>query len=137
MATIITLRLGIYRFALLGLIIICGVVFNSCFLLDDSGEILYSKDIYTIRKKNLFSYYKASPDLFVATDKGEIKINLNAFGKINIAQEKITHIDIRQITPDSVDIYCSTNDTTVAMKEEIFHINIKKAVDSILLQQHR
>ncbi len=137
MATIITLRLAIYRFALLVLIFICGVVFNSCFLLDNSGEILYSKDIYTIRKKNLFSYYKASPDLFVATDKGEIKINLNAFGKINIAQEKITHIDIRQITQDSVDIYCSTNDTKVAMKEEVFHVNIKKAVDSILQQQHR
>lgn len=137
MATIITLRLTIYRFALLVLTIICGLMFNSCFLLDDSGEILYTKDIYTIRKKNLFSYYKASPDLFVATDKGEIKINLNAFGKINIAQEKITDIEIHQITPDSVDIYCSTNDTTVAMQEEVFHVNIKKAVDSILLQQQR
>lgn len=77
------------------------------------------------------SYYKASPDLFVATEKGEVKINLNGFGNIEIPQEKITGIDIKEINNDSIQIYFTATDTQLLIKNEIIGVNIKYAVDSI------
>ncbi len=105
---------------------------NGCFIFSDKGELLYQQGKYSIRKKNLMSYYQASPDLFVATDKGEVKINLNGFGNREIAQEKITGIALHEITSDSVQIYFTTTDAQAPVKNEVIGVNIKYAVDSIL-----
>lgn len=103
------------------------LIFCSC-----RGDLLYKEGKYSIRKKNIVSYYQASPDLFVNTEKGEVKINLNGFGKCLIAQEKITGITIINITNDSVQIHFTASDSTLQIKEEFIGVNIKYAVDSIL-----
>ena len=61
--------------------IIAGLFFTAIILFSCQGDLLYKDGKYSIRKKNIVSYYQASPDLFVKTDKGEVKINLNGFGK--------------------------------------------------------
>ena len=114
------------------LIITAGLFFTAIVLYSCQGDLLYKDGKYSIRKKNIVSYYQASPDLFVKTDKGEVKINLNGFGKRLIAQEKITGITITNITNDSVQIHFTTNDSTLRVKEEFIGVNIKYAVDSIL-----
>ncbi len=107
-----------------------ALILGSC-----SGDLLYKEGKYSIRKKNIVSYYQASPDLFVKTDKGEVKINLNGFGKRLIAQEKITGITITNITDDSVQIHFTAGDSTLQVKEEFIGVNIKYAVDSILAKK--
>ena len=112
--------------------IIAGLFFTSTVLCSCQGDLLYKDGKYSIRKKNIVSYYQASPDLFVKTDKGEVKINLNGFGKRLIAQEKITGIAITNVTDDSVQIHFTATDSTLQVKEEFIGVNIKYAVDSIL-----
>ncbi len=106
-----------------------GVFLFSC---DNTGKLLYKAGKYSIRKKNIVSYYKASPDLFVDTGSGEVKINLNRFGKRLIPQEKITTITIAQVANDSILIHFSTSDTHIKIKDEFIGVNIKRVVDSIL-----
>ncbi len=113
------------------LVAMLSCIIPGCFIFSSEGELLYTKGKYTIRKKNLMSYYKASPDLFVATEKGEVKINLNGFGNIEIPQEKITGIEIKEINNDSIQIYFTATDTQLLIKNEIIGVNIKYAVDSI------
>lgn len=125
--------LSLWRLRLqLTIILFLAIVSGGCFIFDKEGELLYQKGKYSIRKKNIISYYQASPDLFVATDKGEVKINLNGFGKRQIAQEKITHIELKEINNDSIQIYFSTTDKEAPVKNETISVNIKYAVDSIL-----
>lgn len=112
--------------------IITGLFFLTSVLFSCRGKLLYKEGKYSIRKKNIVSYYQASPDLFVHTDKREVKINLNGFGKRLIAQEKITDVTIRNVTPDSIQIHFTANDSTLKVKEEFIGVNIKYAVDSIL-----
>lgn len=107
------------------------MLLSGCFLFSSKGELLYEKGRYSIRKKNLVSYYQASPDLFVKNDEQEIRINLNAFGKRLIAQEKIDSISITNITIDSLAVYFSTKDTTRPVTEECITFNITKVIDSI------
>ena len=78
------------------------------------------------------SYYNASPDLYVQTDKGEVKINLNGFGNRLIAQEKIATAEIYEIGDDSLQIHFTTNDTSYPFKEEYISFNVRRAADSIL-----
>ena len=112
--------------------ITAGLFFSAIALCSCAGDLLYKQGKYSIRKKNIVSYYQASPDLFVKTDKGEVKINLNGFGKRLIAQEKITGIIITNITNDSIQIHFTASDSTLQVKEEFIGVNIKYAVDSIL-----
>lgn len=112
--------------------IIPGLFFTALFLCSCRGDLLYKEGRYSIRKKNIVSYYQASPDLFVNTDRGEVKINLNGFGKRLIAQEKITAVTITNVTDDSVQIQFTASDTSLQVKEEFIGVNIKYAVDSIL-----
>lgn len=112
--------------------IISTVFFTAIFLCSCQGDLLYKDSKYSIRKKNIVSYYQASPDLFVNTDKGEVKINLNGFGKRLIPQEKIAGITITNITDDSVQIHFTASDTALRIREEFIGVNIKYAVDSIL-----
>ena len=111
---------------------IIAIIFMAGILCSCCGDLLYKKGKYRIRKKNIVSYYQASPDLFVQTVKGKVKINLNGFGKRLIAQEKITGITIKDITEDSVQIHFTASDTTLGVKEEFIGVNIKYALDSIL-----
>jgi len=111
-------------------------ILNGCLLFSSKGELLYEKGRYSIRKKNLVSYYQASPDLFVQTADREIKINLNAFGKRRIPQEKIAGITINEINADSVIIHFTTADTSAFIKEEYISLNITRAIDSIAAQTH-
>lgn len=115
--------------------ITAAIFFSAIFLSSCRGDLLYKKGKYSIRKKNIVSYYQASPDLFVNTDKGEVKINLNSFGKRLIAQEKITGITITNITDDSVQIHFTASDTALRVREEFIGVNIKYAVDSILAKK--
>ena len=115
--------------------IIAGIFFTAIFLWSCRGDVLYKDSKYTIRKKNIVSYYQASPDLFVNTDKGEVKINLNGFSKRLIAQEKITGITISKVTDDSVQIHFTASDTVLRVKEEFIGVNVKYAVDSILAKK--
>lgn len=96
------------------------------------GDLLYKEGKYSIRKKNIVSYYKSSPDLFVETDNGEVKINLNGFGKSLIPQEKITGVTIEKVNNDSVQIHFTASDSSLKVKNEFIGVNIKYAVDSIL-----
>jgi hypothetical protein len=114
-------------FKIIAVFFFTAIILSSC-----RGDLLYKKGKYSIRKKNIVSYYQASPDLFVNNDKGEVKINLNGFGKRLIAQEKITGIIITNITDDSVQIQFTASDTSLQIKEEFIGVNIKYAVDSIL-----
>lgn len=109
---------------------------NGCFLFSNKGELLYQKGKYSIRKKNLVSYYQASPDLFVQTAGREIRINLNAFGKRRIPQEKIDSIVIRETDADAVIIHFITTDSSALVKEEYISLNITKVIDSIIAQTH-
>ena len=113
------------------IVLILAALFAGCFIFNDEGKLLYKKGKYSIRKKTLMSYYQASPDLFVATDKGEVKINLNGFGKREIPQEKITGIEIKEINEDSIQIYFTATDTQLLIKNEAIGVNVKYAVDSI------
>ncbi len=106
-------------------------IFISC-----QGDLLYKEGKYSIRKKNIVSYYKSSPDLFVETNKGEVQINLNGFGKALIPQEKITGVTITNITNDSVQIHFTASDTLLKVRDEFIGVNIKYAVDSILAKQN-
>jgi hypothetical protein len=117
-------------------VIAIATILNGCFLFSSKGELLYENGRYSIRKKNLVSYYQASPDLFVHTADREIKINLNAFGERRIPQEKIAGITINEINADSVMIHFTTADSTALIKEEYISINITKAIDSIAAQTH-
>lgn len=112
--------------------IITSLFFTAIILCSCRGDLLYKEGKYSIRKKNIVSYYQASPDLFVQTDKGEVKINLNGFGNRLIAQEKITGITITNITDDSVQIHFTATDSALQVKEEFIGVNVKYAVDSIL-----
>ena len=105
-----------------------GIFFFGC---DDNGKLLYQAGKYSIRKKNIVSYYQASPDLFVNTGNGEVKINLNPFGKRLIPQEKITGVKITQVTKDSVQIHFTASDAHLNVKDEFIGVNIKHAVDSV------
>lgn len=116
--------------------IITVLFFTATVLCSCCGELLYKEGKYSIRKKNIVSYYQASPDLFVQTDKGEVKISLNGFGKRLITQEKITGISPTNITDDSVQIHFTASDTALRIKEEFIGVNIKYAVDSILATRH-
>ncbi|MBA2250550.1 MAG: hypothetical protein H0W12_10230 [Chitinophagaceae bacterium] len=78
------------------------------------------------------SYYLASPDLFVKTEKGEVKINLNPYGKKRIAQEKIVSVELNEITNDSIQIIFFSNDTSHDFKTQVINLNVKQATDSIL-----
>ena len=95
------------------------------------GELLYSKGKYTIRKKNLMSYYLASPDLFVKTNNGEVKINLNPYSKNKIAQEKITGTEINEINADSIQIHFTSKQPSQGIQSQFIYLNVKQAVDSI------
>ena len=112
--------------------IIVGLYFFTVLICSCRGDLICKKGKYSIRKKNIVSYYQASPDLFVNTEKGEVKINLNGFGKRQIAQEKITGITITDITNDSIQIHFTASDSTLKVKQEFIGVNIKYAVDSIL-----
>lgn len=81
------------------------------------------------------SYYNASPDLFVKTGEREVRINLNGFGKRLIPQEKITHVEINEITKDSLQIVFNASDTSLSYQREIINLNVTYAVDSILKMQ--
>lgn len=107
------------------------LIMPGCFLFEQEGKLILQKGKYTIRQKPLVSYYKASPDLFVATEKGTVKINLNGFGKIIIPQEKITSASIREIGKDTIEIYFSSTDTT-QQNQELIIVPVTYAVDSIL-----
>lgn len=116
-------------------IILCFLLISAagCYIFSNEGKQLYSKGKYTIKKKNLMSYYLASPDLFVKTAKGEVRINLNPYGnKDRMAQEKISSIEIKEITNDSLQIDFFSNDTSYYIKSQRIGINVKLAVDSIL-----
>ncbi|MEO9211484.1 MAG: hypothetical protein ABI208_10315 [Ginsengibacter sp.] len=114
-------------FKLLIAITLIGIFLFSC-----QGKVLYQNGNYTIRKKNLVSYYKASPDLFVKTLQGDVKINLNGFGERLIPQEKINDISITEINDDSILIQFISNDYNLPIREEFVSLNVKHAVDSIL-----
>ncbi len=103
-------------------------------LFSSEGETLYTKGRYTIKKKNLMSYYLASPDLYVKTDKGKVKINLGGYSNKNrIAQEKISSVEINEISNDSIQIHFTSNDTASnTIKSQIINLNVKYALDSIL-----
>lgn len=103
----------------------------SCLFFNSEGELIYEKGPYSIRKKNLISYYNASPDLFVKTKEREVRINLNGFGKRLIPQEKITQVEINEITKDSLQIVFHTTDTSVSYQTEVINLNVTHAVDSI------
>ena len=119
------------------LLILFLVLCPGCFILDNAGEQIYAKGKYTIRKKNILSYYNASPDLFVKTEKGEIKINLSPYAiSERMAQEKITEIEIRQINTDSIQIFFSSSDSAYQVKKQVIPLNVKNAVDSILAKIH-
>ena len=111
--------------------IITTVIFVVITLCSCRGDLLYKEGKYSIRKKNIVSYYQASPDLFVDTDSGQVKINLNRFGKRLIPQEKITTIKIAQVSGDSIRIHFSSGDTRLKIKDEFISVNVKRAVDSI------
>ena len=117
----------IVKFKIITVLFFTAAILGSC-----RGDLLYKEGKYSIRKKNIVSYYQASPDLFVKTNKGEVKINLNGFGKRLIAQEKITGITITNITNDSVQIHFTASDTALRVKEEFIGVNIKYTLDSIL-----
>ncbi len=128
-----TVRMRIKKIAYTILFFLLSSAFTGCFIFSNEGEQLYSKGKYRITKKNLMSYYLASPDLYVKTEKGEVRINLNPYGEKNrMAQEKITSIEIKEITKDSLQIYFFSNDTSYNIKSQKIEINVKKAVDSIL-----
>lgn len=111
---------------------VLAVSFSACVLFNEEGELLYKQGRYSIYKKNLISYYNASPDLIVATDKGNIKINLNAFGKRTIPQEKINKISITEINKDSIQIHFTSFDTALLQKHEYISLNVQRTIDSIL-----
>jgi hypothetical protein len=102
----------------------------SCVFFSDRGEQLFAKGRYTIYKKNLMSYYLASPDLFVKTEKGEVKINLNPYSVKRFPQEKISSVEINEITSDSIQIHFISKDTS-NIQSQIINLNVKQAVDSI------
>ena len=104
----------------------------SCNIFSDKGDVLFSKGKYTIAKKKLMSYYLASPDLYVKTERGEVKINLNPYaGKNRMAQEKISNVEIKEISNDSIQIDFISHDTLYRYPRQTIYINVKKAVDSI------
>lgn len=107
-------------------------IFSGCNLFSSEGDLIYKQGKYSIYKKNLISYYNASPDLIVATDKGNVKINLNGFGRRTIPQEKINTVSITEINSDSIQIRFTTADTLLHAKQETISLNVKLAVDSIL-----
>lgn len=110
------------------------LLIESCTLLSNKGQLLYKQGEYSIYQKNLVSYYNASPDLYVQRNGKSYQINLNAFGKRIIPQEKIEHIAIRTINKDSVIVDCSGHlyDT---LREEHFHLNITSIIDSLEKQK--
>lgn len=108
------------------------LIFFSCNLFSSEGDLIYRQGRYSIYKKNLISYYNASPDLVVSTNNGDIKINLNAFGRRTIPQEKISSTIINEINADSIEISFTTSDTSLPVKEEFISLNVTHAIDSIL-----
>lgn len=117
---------------LLILVLLLALAQSGCLLFDSQGELIYQQGKYAIRKKKLLSYYNASPDLIVSTGKTTVKINLNAFGKRQIPQEKIDHVQMVQVNADSLQIIFSSNDTTRRFTKESISLNVTRAVDSIL-----
>lgn len=105
---------------------------SGCLFFDSEGGLIYQQGKYEIRKKKLLSYYNASPDLIVSTGKTTVKINLNAFSKRQIPQEKIDHVQLIQVNADSLQIIFSSNDTTRRFTKESISLNVTRAVDSIL-----
>lgn len=114
------------------MLLLLSFVSAGCFLFESRGELIYQEGKYSIRKKNLVSYYNASPDLYVQTEKGEVKINLNGFGKRLIAQEKIATAEIYEIGDDFLQIHFTTNDTSGPFKDEYISFNVRRTVDSIV-----
>ena len=57
----------------------------------------FIKKANTVFVKNYCKLLTASPDLFVKTDKGEVKINLKVFGNRINAHKKITGITVTNI----------------------------------------
>lgn len=108
------------------------LIFFSCNLFSSEGDLIYRQGRYSIYKKNLISYYNASPDLVVSTNNGDIKINLNAFGRRTIPQEKISSTIINEINADSIEICFTASDTSLPVKEEFISLNVTHAIDSIL-----
>lgn len=96
------------------------------------GKVLYQNGNYTIRKKTVLNFNNESPDLYIRTIKGEIKINLDEFGEHLIPQEKITDINITQINDDSILIQFTSDDYELPIREEFVSINIRNAIDSAL-----
>ena len=72
------------KFKIITTVFFALITLGSC-----RGDLLYKEGKYSIRKKNIVSHYQASPDLFVKTDKGEVKINLNGFGNRLIARFRL------------------------------------------------
>ncbi|MFZ4056557.1 MAG: hypothetical protein ACOYKE_00390 [Ferruginibacter sp.] len=105
---------------------------TGCFFFESKGKLLFKEGKYSIRKKNLVSYYNTSPDLFIETPKGAVKINLNGYGTRKIPQEKITTIRLLEITPDSIQLFFSSTDVNAREKAETFMLNTKKLADSVL-----
>lgn len=99
-------------------------------LLSCVAEEIYKDDKYTIQLKPLVSYYKASPDLIVKTDSGDYKVNLNAFGKTLIPQEKIAAAYLIQLDEDSLIIHFIADSSYKQFKEEWFFLNIQNSIDT-------
>ena len=100
-------------------------------------EPIYLNGKYSIYKKKLMSYYAASPDLFVKTDSGTAKINLNPFSGNHIPQEKIEMIEITEVGNDSVNICFTAQKAPESLTvKDSFGVNIKYCLDSILSKKN-
>jgi hypothetical protein len=85
-----------------------------------------------LKKGNVFELLRASPDLYVKTPEGEVKIDLNNYGKFLPPQQKIKSAAVTVVSKDSIDILFTKADTTTIQITETIGINIKKAIESLV-----
>lgn len=108
------------------------------FLVGCKDNPIFQKGRYSISKKKLVSYYSASPDLYVKTDSGTAKINLNPFYVNHIPQEKIETISLTEVGKDSIYlVFGRSAKNGLPAEADSFGINIKYCVDSILGHKSR